>query len=166
MPTNLYGPNDNYHPTNSHVIPSLIRRIQDAKNKNIKTVACWGTGTPMREFLYVEDLAEACLFVLENWSPPFYKINHEYTNKELCWLNVGSNDEVSIEDLVNIISETIDYKGEITWDSSKPDGTPRKKLDSSRLRNLGWESKTNLRLGIKQTIESYKKERLLKINRA
>ena len=166
MPTNLYGPNDNYHPTNSHVIPALIRKFQDAKEHNINSVECWGTGTPLREFLFVEDLAEACLFVLENWSPPFNQNLSEVNLKELCWLNVGSNDEVSIKDLVNIISESIGYQGEITWDISKPDGTPRKKLDCSKMNRLGWRSKTNLKIGIKKTIQSYKEENLLKINRS
>jgi len=166
MPSNVYGPNDNYHPTNSHVIPALIRKFQDAKENDIDSVDCWGTGTPLREFLFVDDLAEACLFVLENWSPSLEQNGLNSNLKELCWLNVGSNEEVTIKDLVNIISESIGYKGEINWDISKPDGTPRKKLDCSKLDYLGWRSKTLLKIGIKKTIESYKKEKLLKINRS
>ena len=162
MPTNLYGPNDNYHPTNSHVIPSLIRKFVDAKIKKINSVSCWGTGKPLREFLYVDDLAEACVFALESWNPNS-NINHPNSlDTELCWLNVGSEDEISIKDLSMLISDLVEYKGEIVWDSSKPDGTPRKKLDTSRLRNLGWIAKTSLKIGIKKTIEEYKKEKALR----
>ena len=165
MPTNLYGPNDNYHQTNSHVIPSLIRKFEDAKKKKSNSVICWGSGKPLREFLYVDDLAEACIFVLEKWCPN-NKIKHSNSSdKELCWLNVGSNFEVSIGKLSNLISEEIGYEGKIIWDESKPDGTPRKKLDTSRLSNLGWESKTEFTLGIKKTIASYREEKRLKINR-
>ena len=162
MPTNLFGPNDNYHLINSHVIPSLIRKFEDAKKKKSDSVICWGSGKPLREFLYVEDLAEACIFVLENWSPNSNIKNSNSSDKELCWLNVGSNFEVSISKLVNLISEEIGYQGKIIWDESKPDGTPRKKLDTSRLSNLGWEAKTEFTQGIKKTIDSYREEKLLK----
>ena len=159
MPTNLYGPNDNYHPTNSHVIPGLISKIQNAKDKNIKEVICWGDGTPLREFLHVDDLAEACVFTLEHWNPdhPFDK-----RKKNLSWINVGSDDEISIKDLTSLISKTIGYEGEIKWDTTKPNGTPRKKLETSKLNKLGWYPKIDLKLGIQKTVESYKKERLLK----
>ena len=158
MPTNLYGPNDNYHPTNSHVIPSLIKKFVDAKENKRNSVSCWGTGKPLREFLYVDDLAEACIFVLEKWCPRLNIPNSITVNNELCWLNVGSNDEISIKELAILISDLIEFKGEIIWDSTKPDGTPRKKLNTSRLNKLGWISKTNLNEGIKKTIEAYKKE--------
>ena len=162
MPTNLYGPNDNYHPTNSHVIPSLIRKFVDAKINKINSVICWGTGKPLREFLYVDDLAEACIFVLENWAPNS-NINKQISLKnELCWLNVGSDDEISIKELAMLISDLVDYNGKIFWDNTKPDGTPRKKLDISRLKKLGWISKTSLKIGIKKTIEAYKKEKVIK----
>ena len=162
MPTNLYGPNDNYHPTNSHVIPSLIRKFVDAKINKINSVICWGTGKPLREFLYVDDLAEACIFVLENWEPNS-NINKQISLKnELCWLNVGSDDEISIKELAMLISDLVDYNGKIFWDNTKPDGTPRKKLDISRLKKLGWISKTSLKIGIKKTIEAYKKEKVIK----
>ena len=165
MPTNLYGPNDNYHPTNSHVIPSLIRKFIDAKVNKINSVICWGTGKPLREFLYVDDLAEACIFILENWAPNT-NINKTISGKsELCWLNVGSDDEISIKELAILISDLVEYNGKIFWDNNKPDGTPRKKLDTSRLKKLGWISKTSLRIGIQKTIEAYKKEKVIKTNR-
>ena len=165
MPTNLYGPNDNYHPTNSHVIPALVRKFDDAKESNSPFVSCWGTGKPLREFLYVDDLADACLYTLEKWNPKFDKNKVDIGQNDLCWINVGSNYEVSIRDLANLISREIGYKGEILWDRSKPDGTPRKKLDTSRLSNLGWEAKTELTLGIKKTIASYRQEKLMKTKR-
>ena len=162
MPTNLYGPNDNYHPTNSHVIPGLIKRFHDAKEKKQKFVTCWGSGAPLREFLYVEDLAEACLFALENWNPTTKNKVEKHKFEELCWINVGSSSEVTIKDLAKLISQSIGYEGEINWDISKPDGTPRKKLDTSRFKNLGWTAETNLKTGIKKTIEAFKTEKLLK----
>ena len=166
MPTNLYGPNDNYHPSNSHVIPGLIRKFEYAKENNLGSVTCWGSGSPLREFLYVDDLAEACLFALEKWKPIIKKNKFNHNENDLPWLNVGSDCEISIKELAGLISNALDYKGEILWDHSKPDGTPRKKLDSTRLNNLGWQAKTKLKEGIKKTIESYKREKLLKINRS
>ncbi len=166
MPTNLYGPNDNYHPSNSHVIPGLIKRFHDAKENKQKLVTCWGSGTPLREFLYVEDLAEACLFALQNWYPKSQNTDKNTESNELCWINVGSSSEITIKDLAKLISKSVGYKGEINWDFSKPDGTPRKKLDTSRLDNLGWNAKTNLKTGIKKTIKAYEIEKLLKINRS
>jgi len=165
MPTNLYGPNDNYHPTNSHVIPALIRKFDDAKKSNLPHVNCWGTGKPLREFLYVDDLADACLYALEKWNPAIDKNKNEISKNDLCWINVGSNYEVSIRELANLISREIGYKGEILWDESKPDGTPRKKLDTSRLKKLGWEAKTELTLGIQKTIASYHQEKLMNTKR-
>ena len=165
MPTNLYGPNDNYHPTNSHVIPSLIRKFVSAKEKNIDSVICWGSGSPLREFLYVDDLAEACTFALESWNPNLNNENKNNYDNNSCWINVGSDNEISIKDLAQLISEIVGFKGEILWDKSKPDGTPRKKLDTSRFNELGWFSKTKLKKGLKDTIEAYKNEKLLKIER-
>ena len=147
MPTNLYGPGDNYHPTNSHVLPSLIRRFCEAKSNSIKKVTCWGTGTPMREFLHVDDLAEACIFTLENWKPK---------SGELQYLNVGTGDDLSIKDLACKIAEACGYDGEIEWDESKLDGTPKKLLDVSRINSLGWEAKISLYDGIISTIENYR----------
>ena len=154
MPTNLYGENDNYHPTDSHVLPALIRKFWLAKNSGISVVTCWGTGNPLREFLYVDDLAEASLFVLENWDPS----KGELQTKDLNWLNVGSNYEISIKDLAEKIASIIGYKGEISWDNNKPDGTPRKKLDTSKLNKLGWEAKINLDEGIIKTINILRKQ--------
>ena len=150
---------------NSHVIPGLIRKFDDAKINNHKSVLCWGSGAPLREFLFVDDFAEACLFTLENWLPSFKKSKKGSNADELCWLNIGSDDEITIRDLAIMISELIGYEGEINWDLSKPDGTPRKKLDNTRINNLGWTPKTTLRIGINKTIQAYKNEKLLKINR-
>ena len=165
MPTNLYGPKDNYHPTNSHVIPSLIRKFQDAKDKDINSVICWGSGDPLREFLHVDDLAEACTFVLEKWDPRNIVDSSSILNNQLCWLNVGSENEISIKDLAKLISNYVGYKGEIIWDKSKPDGTPRKKLETSRLYNLGWLPKIDLKEGSKLQLKIIKKERIRKDNR-
>ena len=158
MPTNLYGPKDNYHPTNSHVIPSLIRKFQDAKDKDINSVICWGSGNPLREFLHVDDLAEACTFVLEKWDPSNIVDSSSILNNQLCWLNVGSENEISIKDLAKLISNYVGYKGKIIWDKSKPDGTPRKKLETSRLYNLGWLPKIDLERGIKLQLKIIKKK--------
>ncbi|WP_348520482.1 GDP-L-fucose synthase family protein [Aurantimicrobium minutum] len=140
MPTNLYGPGDNFHPENSHVLPALLRRFHEAKESGSKEVVLWGTGTPLREFLYVEDLADACIYLLENYDSPET-------------INVGVGEDVSIRDLAEIVSSVVGYEGKITQDVTKPDGTPRKLLDISRIKALGWEPKTSLREGIKQTYE-------------
>ena len=158
MPTNLYGPGDNYIYGRSHVIPSLIRRFWDAKQTNQTVVTCWGTGKALREFLYIDDLAEACITALEKWDP-----NDEYApsannGDKLTWLNIGSNQEVSIKDLANKISKEIGFQGEIIWDYSKPDGTPRKLLDSSKSSLIGWKAKTSLELGLKKTINYFEQE--------
>lgn len=142
MPTNLYGPGDNYHHTHSHVLPSLIRRFHEAKEANSPEVVIWGSGTPLREFLHVDDLAEACTFLMAN-----------YDSGEP--INIGSGQEVSIHDLAHTISETVQYTGKITFDTSKPDGTPRKLLDSSRLKALGWEPRINLKDGIASTYQEF-----------
>lgn len=156
MPTNLYGPGDNYNLLNSHVIPGLVRKFYDAKEKNLDFVECWGSGKPFREFLYVDDLAEACLFILENWSVVNLKI--ENNEKKINWLNVGSPFETSIKDLVKIISNQIGFKGEIIWNKDMPDGTPRKKLDTQKINDLGWRAKTDLEKGINLTLQHFKNE--------
>lgn len=142
MPTNLYGPNDNYHPTNSHVLPALIRRFHEAKEGGVPEVACWGTGTPLREFLYVDDLADACVFLMNNYSG----------NQTV---NVGTGKEITIKKLTELVSKIVGYKGSIVWDTDKPDGTPRKLLDVSKLEALGWKYKTELRDGIRLAYEDF-----------
>lgn len=144
MPTNLYGPNDNYHPTRSHVMPAMIRRFHEAKIKNLPSVTCWGDGSAMREFLYVDDLAEFCVFAM----------NHYDKNE---FINVGSGKEISIKNLAELVAEIVGYHGEIFWDTSKPNGTPRKLLDVSKAAALGWTYKTELRDGIKITYEDFLK---------
>ena len=157
MPTNLYGPGDNYNLQDSHVIPALIRKFHDAKEKELDYVECWGTGKPLREFLYVDDLAEACLFVLEKWSDPnFKRIDHN--GREINWLNIGSPYEVSIKDLSETISSQVGFQGKIIWNEEMPDGTPRKKLDTKKINDLGWKAKTNLEEGIKLTLKYFKNE--------
>lgn len=137
MPTNLYGPNDNYDLNNSHVLPALIKKMHEAKINNLPTVEIWGTGTPKREFLHVDDLADACCFLIQN-----------YNDKEI--INVGTGEDISIKELANLIKEIVGYKGELFFNSSKPDGTPRKLLDVSKLKNLGWKYNINLEEGIKK----------------
>jgi GDP-L-fucose synthase len=145
MPTNMYGPNDNFDLNTSHVLPALIRKFHEAMEKNEKEVVIWGSGKPLREFLYVEDLADAILFLLEN-------VNAEdLYEKGLTHLNIGTGKDISIDGLANLISEIVGYKGIINHDSSKPDGTPRKLLDVSRINALGWKYKTELREGIDRT---------------
>ncbi len=144
MPTNIYGPNDNFNLSQSHVIPALIRKCVDAKNKNLSTVEVWGTGQARREFLYVEDLAKAILFCMEN-----------YDNLE--HLNIGFGSDISVYDLVKLISEIVDYSGEIFFNSDFPDGTPQKLLDSSRIFTMGWAPDTSLRKGLEVTIDWYLK---------
>ena len=143
MPTNLYGTNDNYHPENSHVLPSLIRRIVLAKRNNEPNVTIWGTGTPRREFLHVDDLAEACYFLLQNYN-------------EQGLVNVGSGIDVTIKELAESIVSEVGYNGQLLFDSTKPDGTPRKLLDTSVINKLGWKSRIDLKDGIKKTVLEYK----------
>ena len=154
MPTNLYGPGDNYHSINSHVLPSLINKFHNAKKKGVPSVTCWGTGSPRRELLYVEDLAEAVIFVLENISSDNKSLFDKYSNY-LGILNVGIGTDTPISKLADLIAAEFDYKGEIVWDSTKPDGTPRKLLDTKKLTNLGWQARTDFQIGIKKTIEDY-----------
>ena len=142
MPTNLYGPNDNYHPEHSHVLPALIRRFHEAKISGLKEVTCWGDGSPLREFLYVDDLAELCVYLMNN-----------YSGNET--VNAGTGKEISIKDLTKLVARIVGYNGEIKWDTSKPNGTPRKLLDVSKAKKLGWKYKTELEDGIKLAYEDF-----------
>lgn len=142
MPTNLYGPNDNFDPQGSHVLPALVRRFHEARLAGAPTVTCWGSGTPRREFLHVDDLAAACLFLLENYDDP-------------APINVGTGEDVTIREVAETVADVVGYEGEIVWDTSKPDGTPRKLLDVSRLENLGWKASVRLEDGIRRTYEWY-----------
>ena len=165
MPTNLYGPGDNYHPQQSHVLPSLIRRFSEAKENDLRSVTCWGTGKPLREFLHVEDLASACIHALKYWNPSFENAPRDDKGNILFHLNVGTGKDISIRDIAQIISRIINYKGEIKWDESKPDGTMRKRLDVSRINSLGWKSSIDIKDGINSTIKNYlfeKSERLIR----
>lgn len=143
MPTNLYGINDNFDLNNSHVLPALIRKFYTAKLHNYKQVVCWGTGSPRREFLYVDDLAKAIVHVLRN-----------YDGKEL--LNVGTGEDVTIKEVSELVAETVGYKGDIVWDSTKPDGTPRKLLDVSKILATGWKPEVSLQNGLRTTVDWYK----------
>ena len=146
MPTNLYGPGDNYHSTNSHVLPALVRRFYEANEAGAKSVTCWGSGSPLREFLHVDDLGEASVFVLENWSP---------SKGELNFLNVGTGVDLSIRQLADSIAIAVGYEGFIDWDRSKPDGTPKKQLDVSQLSALGWSARISLTEGLKSTVDAF-----------
>jgi GDP-L-fucose synthase len=151
MPTNLFGPGDNYHPENSHVIPALIRRFHEAKQDNADKVIIWGTGTPRREFLYVDDMAEASVHVME-----LEKIIYEsQTSPMRNHINVGAGKDITIRELAEVIGELVGYTGKIEFDPEKPDGTPRKLLDSSRLNLLGWQPGTSLTERLRQTYSSY-----------
>ena len=142
MPTNLYGPGDNYNQQNSHVLPALIRRFHDAKESGAESVTCWGTGSPMREFLHVDDLGDASVYALEHWQP---------RPNELQFLNVGTGMDLTIKDLAHAVAETMGFTGSIRWDTSKPDGTPKKQLDVSRLKALGWQARIPLEEGLRST---------------
>jgi GDP-L-fucose synthase len=144
MPTNLYGPNDNFDLETSHVLPAILRKITEAKYLNLSTVELWGTGNPLRVFLHVDDLADACFFLLKNYN-------------EADLVNIGTYEEVSIKELAKIIKEVVGFKGTITWNTSKPDGTIRKIMDVSKLERLGWTSKIKLLQGISKTYEWYLK---------
>jgi len=145
MPTNLFGPGDNYHPKNSHVIPALIRRFHEARENGDPSVAIWGTGKPFREFLHVDDVASACVHLLELENPPE-------------WVNIGSGEEVTIGDLARLVAKTVGYQGEIDFDSSKPDGTPRKLMDSSILRSTGWTPNYSLEAGLAHAYSCFLEE--------
>ena len=151
MPTNLYGPGDNYHPENSHVIPALVRRFHEARLGNAPEVVIWGSGKPMREFLYVDDMAEASVFVM-NLDHATYDA---YTDPMHSHINVGTGQDVTIADLAHLVGEVVGYRGRIRFDTSKPDGTPRKLLDVYKLKALGWEARTPLREGLQRAYESF-----------
>ena len=151
MPTNLYGPGDNYHPENSHVLPALIRRFHEAKESGAKSVTCWGTGSPMREFLHVDDLGKACVFALENWSALDQEAPRDDQGKPLAFLNVGTGVDLTIKQLAEQIAAVVGFEGTIDWDTSKPDGTPKKQLEGSRMQALGWASKISLDNGLSIT---------------
>ena len=142
MPTNLYGPNDNYHPEHSHVMPALIRKFHEAKESGAPEVVCWGDGSPLREFLYVDDLAELCVFLMNN-----------YSGNET--VNAGTGKEITIKELSELVAKTVGYEGKIVWDTSKPNGTPRKLLDVSKAEKLGWKYHTELEEGIKLAYEDF-----------
>jgi GDP-L-fucose synthase len=150
MPANLYGPNDNFHPDKCHVIPGLINKFWNATEKNLKVVEAWGDGTPTREFLYVDDLADACIFLMQNYDSPDH-------------INVGSDVEITIKDLSEIIRKEVGYLGEIFWNTEKPNGTPRRKLDNTKLFDMGWKPKVSFDEGLTRTIRWFKenKERFL-----
>ena len=154
MPTNLYGPNDNYHPQNSHVIAALIRKFLIAKKNNLPSVECWGTGTAYREFMHVDDLADAVVFCIENWHPSDKKSPKDSSGNKLNHLNVGTGKDISIKELSIKIAKLIEYQGKIIWDKSKPDGTPKKVLDVTRINKLGWHAKIDLMTGLSSTIEN------------
>jgi len=145
MPTNLYGPGDNYHPENSHVLPSFIRRFHEAKSKGFSEVVCWGSGEPMREFLHVDDLAEACVFLMDIYD-------------EEGWVNIGTGSDLRIKDLAKLVAEVVGYKGTIKWDTSKPDGTPRKLLNVGLVNSLGWKASIDLRKGLESVYDNYLEE--------
>ena len=151
MPTNLYGINDNFHPENSHVVPALIRRFHEAKVNNSREVVVWGTGNAMREFLYVDDMADASLFII-GLDKKAYQVN---TKPMLSHINVGSGKDVSIREVAHTIKDLVGFNGKIIFDSTKPDGAPRKLIDTSRLSNMGWKYTTELKEGIKQTYSWY-----------
>jgi GDP-L-fucose synthase len=142
MPTNMYGPNDNYHPENSHVLPALIRRFHEAKMNRAAEVIVWGSGSPLREFLYADDLADACYMLMQNYNEPGL-------------INIGSGEDLSIKELAIMVKNIIGFEGELKFDTSKPDGTPRKLMDNTKLRNLGWQAKTSLEEGIKKAYHDY-----------
>jgi GDP-L-fucose synthase len=151
MPTNLYGPGDNYHPENSHVIPALIRRFHEAKTICASEVVAWGTGSALREFLHVDDMAAASIYLMNEEIESYRRV----TSPMLSHLNVGSGVDISIKELTNIIAGVVGFTGAINWDCSKPDGTPRKLMDSAKLNKLGWVAKIQLREGLTQTYQSF-----------
>jgi GDP-L-fucose synthase len=153
MPTNLYGPGDNYHPENSHVIPAMIRRLHEAKVNNSPVIALWGTGTPRREFLHVDDMASASVHIM-NLNKQTYD---KYTHPMLSHINVGVGDDITINELAQIIKDTVGYQGDIVFDNTKPDGAPRKLMDSSRIKDLGWQAEIEIKIGLINAYKDFKK---------
>ena len=151
MPTNLYGPGDNYHPENSHVIPALIRRFHEAKLANAPSVVIWGTGTPRREFLYVDDMAAACVHVMQLPKTTY----DQHTNPMQSHINVGSGSDLTIAEVAQYIAQTVGYTGQIEFDTAKPDGAPRKWMDSTRLNNLGWQAQVSMRDGLARAYQDF-----------
>lgn len=170
MPTNLYGPNDNYHPTHSHVLPALIRRFHEAKEAKAASVTCWGDGSPLREFLYVDDLANLCVFLINRWSSKSQGNlcidlaesrqrkplgNHYSGNEAEGWVNAGTGKEITIKQLTEMVAKVVGFEGEILWDTTKPNGTPRKLLDVSKAESLGWHYTTELEQGIALSYQDF-----------
>ncbi len=158
MPTNLYGPKDNYKDNDSHVMASLIKKFSLAVKFNYDKVICWGSGKPLREFMHVDDLADAVVFALENWDPSSKKAPKDKEGKPLTYLNVGTGKEISIKLLAEEIAKLVDYKGNIIWDKSKPDGTLRKNLSIEKFKKLGWSPKIKLSEGLKMTLKNFQVE--------
>ncbi|MCP9849575.1 GDP-L-fucose synthase [Cyanobium sp. Morenito 9A2] len=156
MPTNLYGPGDNYHPLNSHVLPALIRRFHEAAEAKAPAVSCWGTGAPLREFLHVDDLGAACVFALEHWDPAAPGAPRDDQAQPLTHLNVGTGVDLTIKELAEAVAVATGFTGEILWDASKPDGTPKKQLDVSRLAALGWRARIPLAEGLASTVTLFR----------
>jgi GDP-L-fucose synthase len=152
MPTNLYGPHDNYDLNNSHVLPALIRKLHEAKQRGDREVVVWGTGTPRREFLYSEDMADACIYLLEQ---PDNKLASMFNNEQPPLVNIGCGEDITIRELAELAAEIVGFKGGFVFDTSKPDGTMRKVMDVTKIRSMGWEPKTNLRSGISMAFEEY-----------
>ena len=158
MPTNLYGKGDNYHSSNSHVLPALLDRFHTHKLEQKEYIECWGSGNPRREFMHVDDLADASIFALENWDPNKKDAPLDQSGEPLNWINVGTGIDLSIKELAEMIANITSFKGDIIWNEDKPDGTFRKLLNVSKLKKLGWESKISLEEGLIITYEDYKKE--------
>ena len=160
MPTNLYGPGDNYHPTNSHVLPALIRRFYEARQAKLSSVTCWGTGSPMREFLHVDDLGHASVFALEQWSALANQAPKDEKGIPLGFLNVGTGVDLTIKDLAAAVADAVAFQGRIDWDLTKPDGTLKKQLDVSRMKGLGWEARIPLDEGLSSTVDLFQQQLL------
>ncbi len=163
MPTNLYGAGDNYNFKTSHVMAAMIRRFSEAKKNRLSSVTCWGSGNPLREFMHVDDLGEAVIFCLERWDPTSKKAPKDKNGNKIFFLNVGTGKDLSIKELAEKVSEIYNFKGEILWDNTKPDGTPRKLLDISKIKSMGWGPKIKLEEGLQKTISEY--EENYKINK-
>jgi GDP-L-fucose synthase len=158
MPTNLYGQGDNYHPENSHVIPALIRRFHEAKLNNSSRIVIWGSGTPRREFLYVNDMADACVFVMNL----DFSVYNTSTKVMQSHINVGYGEDITIAELADEIGKTVGYGGEVVFDTNKPDGAPRKLMDSTILSSLGWQARVSLREGLSATYQDFLKNNIYK----